>query len=67
MPQAYELTRLAAGRKDCVLHARIPPALDEALRQRAEQMNVPMSRLVRDLLAEAISQEDWEAPGLTGS
>ena len=58
MPDVYERNQLAAGRKDCVLHARIPPALDEALRLRAEQLNIPVSRLIRDMLTDAITRED---------
>ena len=49
---------LGGGRKDCVLHARIPPALDQALRQRARREKVSVSRLIRDLLVDAMSHEE---------
>ena len=52
-----ELYTLAGGRKERVLHARIPPALDQALKQQARRLHVPVSRLIRDLLADAISRE----------
>ncbi len=52
---------LAGGRKERVLHARIPPALDQALKQQARKLHVPVSRLIRDLLAEAI-RRDTMAP-----
>lgn len=48
---------LAGGRKDCVLHARIPPALDQALKQRARRLNIPVSRLIRDLLVDAMRHD----------
>jgi hypothetical protein len=57
MPLEQELYGLAGGRKERVLHARIPPALDQALKQQARRLHVPVSRLIRDLLADAISRE----------
>jgi hypothetical protein len=55
---------LAGGRKERVLHARIPPALDQALKQQARRLHVPVSRLIRDLLADAISREiQFDAQG----
>lgn len=59
-----DLYTLAGGRKERVLHARIPPALDQALKQQARRLHVPVSRLIRDLLADAISREiQFEAQG----
>jgi hypothetical protein len=55
MAPLNQLNGLANGRKDCVLHARIPPALDNALRQKAQEMNIPVSRLIRDLLVNAMT------------
>lgn len=57
MPLETELYSLAGGRKERVLHARIPPALDQALKLQARRLHIPVSRLIRDLLADAISRE----------
>ncbi len=67
MPMEQELYSLAGGRKERVLHARIPPALDQALKQQARRLHVPVSRLIRDLLADAISREtEQETKGPLG-
>ncbi len=55
-PYPEQLQGLADGRKDCVLHARIPPALDHALRQKAQSLNIPVSRLIRNLLVTAMAE-----------
>lgn len=57
MSLEQDIYTLAGGRKERVLHARIPPALDQALKQHARRRHVPVSRLIRDLLADAISRE----------
>lgn len=67
MPLESELYSLAGGRKERVLHARIPPALDQALKQQARRLHIPVSRLIRDLLADAISREiDVDGQGPIG-
>ena len=62
MSLELEAVALSGGRKERVLHARIPPALDLALKQQARRLHVPVSRLIRDLLADAISRDG--APGI---
>jgi hypothetical protein len=44
----------ASPKKERVIHARIPAALDDALKSFASSMRVPVSNLVRALLEDAV-------------
>jgi hypothetical protein len=44
----------ATDRKERVLHARIPVALEDQIKRLAEALRVPVSNLVRNMLEDAI-------------
>jgi hypothetical protein len=45
----------SSSRKERVIHARIPAALDDALKSFASSMRVPVSNLVRAVLEDAVA------------
>jgi hypothetical protein len=45
---------MAAEKKERVLHARIPAALEEQIKRLADSLRVPVSNLVRNMLEDAI-------------
>jgi len=46
------------GRKEKVLHTRISEALDDALRRASEELRVPVSNLVRNVLEDVFTVVD---------
>jgi hypothetical protein len=46
------------GRKERVLHTRVPPVLERELRRLAESLRVPMSNVVRAILEDALDAAD---------
>src|SRR5688572_23181356 len=60
---------MADERKERVLHARIPAALEEQIKRLAEGLRVPVSNLVRNMLEDAISMTRRmrdQLPGVMG-
>ena len=47
-----------AERKERVIHARIPPGLEEDLRRLADALRMPMSNLVRNILHDTVTAVD---------
>jgi hypothetical protein len=45
---------MAAEKKERVLHARIPAALEDQIKRLADSLRVPVSNLVRNMLEDAI-------------
>src|SRR5262249_49965529 len=45
---------MGAEKKERVLHARIPAALEEQIKRLADSLRVPVSNLVRNMLEDAI-------------
>ena len=46
------------GRKERVLHTRVPPVLEQELRRLADSLKVPMSNVVRAILEDALEAAD---------
>lgn len=63
-PQSEEAERAAEGKKERVLHTRVPAVLERELKRFADGLRVPVSNLVRTILEDAVNAADAATEGV---